>query len=292
MNILVAVDGSEAALQACRLVAGYARARPALHIHLINVQRAPLRLSPHPGIEQSVLEEALQQEGHQHLDAARALLPPDAKNIRSVVRIGRPAETLLDEVRSCGAQALVIGSGRRGLLGGYAVGSVALRVAPAASCPVMLVRADARLMAGDGETLRVTAPVDGSVESINAVRRLAECAALLGPMHVDLVHFRAGLTLAGTMLAPREDVIREWGSLETDAALREPARLLESAAIPHTLHRLSGAAETEIAAFAKQHAADLIAMGTRGSGAMHHLFLGSAALRTAHLSEVPVALMR
>ena len=111
-------------------------------------------------------------------------------------------------------------------------------------------------------------------------------------MHVDLVHFHAGLPLAAVILPPHDDVLQEWSGLESDAALRQPAQTLSEAGISHAVHRLTGAADVEIAVFARQHSANLIAMGTRGSGAMHHLFLGSVALRTAQVSEVPVALMR
>ncbi|WBY01144.1 universal stress protein [Ramlibacter tataouinensis] len=292
MNLLIAIDGSEAALHACRLVAGYAGARPTVRITLLNVQRPPLRLSAQPGVEQSVLEGALREQGNRHLEDARALLPSGLREVASVVRIGPPAETILQEVRDGGAAALVMGSGRHGPLGGYAMGSVALRVAPAAPCPVVIVRPGARLPAERGKTLRVTAPVDGSQESVDAVRRLAGCAGLLGPMHVDLVHFHAGLPLAAAILPPHDDVLQAWSGLETDAALRLPAQILSEAGIAHAEHRLTGAADVEIAAFARRQTADLIAMGTRGAGAMHHLLLGSVALRTAQVSEVPVALMR
>ena len=45
LNILLAVDDSEAAQHACRLLAGYAGDRSALRVTLLNVQRPPLRLS-------------------------------------------------------------------------------------------------------------------------------------------------------------------------------------------------------------------------------------------------------
>lgn len=235
MNLLIAIDGSEAALHACRLVAGYAGARASLRIALLNVQRPALRLSTHGGVAQSVLEKALREQGQRHLEEARALLPSGAHIAGSVVRIGPPAETILEEVRDHGVAALVIGSGRRGPLGGYAIGSVALRVAPAAPCPVVIVRPDARLPAEPARTLRVTAPVDGSQVSVDAVRRLAGCSGLLGPMHVELVHFHAGLSLAATLLPPHDDVLREWSGLESDAALHLPAQILSDAGIPHAM---------------------------------------------------------
>ena len=292
MNILVAVDDSEAALEACRLVAAFAGDRSGLRITLLNVQRPPVRFLPQAGLQQPLLEEALLEEGHHQLDKVRAMFPPGSFELDTAVRIGAPAETVLAEARERGAAALVMGSGRHGPIGGYRIGSVALRAAPAAPCPVVLVRAGSHLPVGLGRNLRVTAPVDGSPESVRAVERLAACAAFLGLVHVDLVHFHSGPSLAAAIAPPHDDIMKQWGAVESDQALDLAARTLSAASIPYALHRVTGAADIGIAGFATQHAAGLIVMATRGRGAMHHLLMGSVALRTAHESAIPVALLR
>jgi nucleotide-binding universal stress UspA family protein len=292
MKIFLAVDGSEAALHACRLVAAWEGDRSQHQVTLLNVQRQPLHLSPHSGLSQAVLEAALREEGEQQLEPARALLQAAGWQVESTFRLGPPADTLLALARDGAADVLVMGGGRQGLLAGYAIGSVALRVAPAAQCPVLLVKAGATLPTRLGTSLRVTAPVDGSPEALVAVQRLARCAGLLGALHVDLVHFTPGLSLAEAVLPPHDDVLSEWGGHEADVVLAAPAEALAAAGIPYEVHRLAGRPEVAIAAFAREHGADLIAMATRGRGAMHHLVLGSVALRTAHQSDVPVALMR
>lgn len=291
-NVLLAFDGSDAALQACRLVAAYAGDRSALAVTLLNIQRPPLRLSPQAGMHHAVLETALREQGEAQLAPARDLLAAQGVAVQSLVKVGPPAETLLETAAERDAAMIVMGSGRHGVLGGYAVGSVALRVAPAAACPVVLVGPNMRLPAEAGRKLRVLAPVDGSAESVQAVRRLAHCAAFLGELHVDLAHFQPGLTLAAAILPPHDDVVKEWGGHESDVALAEPARLLAAAGISHAVHRLTGPADAGIADFAAKCGAEAIAMATRGTGAMHHLLLGSVALKTAHASGVPVALLR
>jgi nucleotide-binding universal stress UspA family protein len=292
MNILLAVDDSEASLHACRLVAAYAGDRSNLRITLLNVQRPPLRLFPDAGVDHAVLEEALREQGDGELAPGRALLVASGYQPESLVRVGPPADTILEVARQCDARVLVMGSGRHGPLGGYAMGSVALRVAPGAACPVVLVKPGVQLPAEPGLRLRVAAPVDGSPESVQAVRRLVECAGLLGSLHVDLVHFRPGLSLAAAILPPHDDVLQEWGGRQSEAAVDVPAKMLADAGIPHEVHRLTGAAKTDIAVFARRQGAELVAMGTRGTGAMHHLLVGSAALKTALASDVPVAFMR
>lgn len=292
MDILLAIDETDAALQACRLVAAYAGDRSALRVTLLHVLRPPVHLLPQGGLPQPALEAALLEQGQRRLDQVRRVFEPGSFALESVVRIGAPGETILAEARERGVTALVMGSGQRGLVGGYRIGSVALRVAPAADCPVVLVRPDARLPSELGRSLRVTAPVDGSPESLRAIERLASCARLLGRVHVDLVHFQPGLSLAAAIAPPHDDIVKQWGSLESDHALEAASRTLSGDHIPHVAHRLVGAPDLGIAAFAREHMADLISMATRGRGAMHHLLMGSVALRTAHESDVPVALMR
>ncbi|HYF18757.1 MAG TPA: universal stress protein [Ramlibacter sp.] len=67
--------------------------------------------------------------------------------------------------------------------------------------------------------------------------------------------------------------------------------MLAQAGIAHDIHRLTGDAAPGIAAFAAEHGSEAIAMASHGGGLLRHAF-GSVALRTAHLSEVPVMLMR
>lgn len=292
LNILLAVDDSEAALHACRLLAGYAGDRRDLRVTLLNVQRPPLRMSSGAGVHQGVLDAALREQGQRQLEPALALLQASGLQPEVVVRIGPPAETVLDVARESAAGLLLMGSGRQGLLGGYAVGSVALRAAPAADCPVVLVKPGVRLPAEAGIRMRVVASVDGSPQAQRAVQRLAECAGLLGRMHVDLVHFGPGLTLAAAVLPPHDDVLQQWSAQESDTALAGAAQVLADAGISHDGHRLSGAPETGISAFASRQGAELVVLGTRGMGTMHHLLLGSVALKTAQAAEVPVALLR
>lgn len=292
VQLLLAFDESEAALRACEIVAGYGCDRSRMDVTLLNVQRPPVRVWVEPGVEQAVLEKALREEGLQTLERGLAVLRSAGLTARGVVSVGAPAEVLLQWARENRTDLLIMGTGRQGMLGGYAIGSVALRIAPAANCPVLLVPPNARFTAMPGTTLRITAPVDGSEASSDAIRRLAGWAPLLGAMHVDLVNFGSGLTLADAVLPPHDDVLAQWSGVQARAAFHTPSELLSAAGIPYGLHGLTGDPGTGIVRFARDTSADLIAMGTRGMGPMHHFVLGSVALTVAQESNVPVALLR
>ncbi|HYF18205.1 MAG TPA: universal stress protein, partial [Ramlibacter sp.] len=219
MQLLLPFDGSEAALQACRLVAGYRGDASRLRPTLLNVHRAPVQLWPEAGLNVAVLEEALQKEGHATLAAAREVLAQAGLQADTIVRIAPPAEGILDVAREQDAGAIVMGTRGHGLLAGYAVGSVALRVAPAAPCPVVLTKPGGTLPAEWGRRLRVLAPLDGSEAATQAVRRLVEWRELLGEMHVDLAHFAPALPYLAQVMPPHDDAVRSWSGREAEAAV-------------------------------------------------------------------------
>lgn len=292
LHVLLAVDESHAALHACRLVASYTGDPTALSITLLSVQAPPLMLASNAGVHHAALEAALYEQGNAVLEKPRQVLTKAGLSAKTMVRIGLASATILDTAIECDAGLIVLGRGRTGVLGGYALGSVALRVASASECPVVLVRPEARLPTALGQRTSTTVAVDGSPQSVRAVERLVLCAPLLGKLHVDLVHFRPGLPLALAILPPHDDVLREWSGRESETALSTGLKLLTEAGISHQVHWRTGAPAAGIPAFASDQGSDLIVMGSRGMGAVHHLLLGSVALQTALGSDVPVVLMR
>jgi nucleotide-binding universal stress UspA family protein len=292
VNLLVPVDGSAAALRACHLISAYAGDRKGIQLTLLNVQHRPVRTWPEAALHQAAVESALVQQGEEQVQQAGMLLADSGFAVKPMVTLGQPAERILEVADTVGAKAIVMGAGRPGILAGHALGSVALRVASAALCPVVLVPEGARLPERWGQRLRVTVPVDGSALAMGAVQRLLECRATLGELIVDLVHFRAGLSLAGAVMPPHDDVLRNWSGSESEAALDTAAREFDRAGIACCVHSVAGDPATGIAEFAKSHRAEAVVMATRGRGVVQKIVLGSVALRTAQASDVPVVFMR
>jgi nucleotide-binding universal stress UspA family protein len=290
MKILLLADGGPPSLQAARLLAAWRGDVAQLQPVLLNVQRPLVHAWP-TGIDPALLERGQQDEGMAELEAARAVLAGRGWAPECRVVIGAPAETILQVAAEVQPALLVMGTRGHSLLAGLALGSVALRVAPGAAAPVVLVHADSRLPARWGEELRVTLPIDGSEAAVSAVRRLLALRPLLGTLQVDLVHFQPALTLLGAILPPHDDVVERWGGADAAPVVDAARRLLEEAAVAHEVHRIGGDPALGIARFASERQAGLIAMATHGTGSIRHAF-GSVALKTAQLSEVPVALLR
>jgi nucleotide-binding universal stress UspA family protein len=140
LKIVVAVDGSENALQAVRHVIKRAAADRAVgSVHLVNVQY-PVHGSVSTFVNPSQIKEYHQEEGQKALAPARALL--DAANIpyEDHLFVGDPAETITRFAREQGCDEIVIGA--RGLSGlsSLLMGSVATRIIHQAPVPVVLVK--------------------------------------------------------------------------------------------------------------------------------------------------------
>jgi nucleotide-binding universal stress UspA family protein len=292
VKVLLPSDRSAASLQAARLLADYRGERSQIEPVLLNVQRPVLKAWPGHGLDRAAVEAALHEEGMDELRAAQEILSRAGFAPELVVRLGHAPHWIVDEARERAVGVIVMGTRGHGALGGFALGSVALRVVQGAEIPVVLVKPESRLPADLGRHARIVVPVDGSDEATMVAVRLARCANVLGRLHVDVVHFQQPLTVMKAIVPPHRDALSNWSGREAGEAVARAREALAAGGVEHEIHLLAGDPATGIAQFAKDHSADLIAMSTRGLGALHHAFIGSVALKTAHLSPVPVALMR
>jgi nucleotide-binding universal stress UspA family protein len=144
-RVVVGVDDSPQARAALHWAinwAGHTGAR----VQVIAAWAPPLPAVGDPGagtaamLTSADVEEQLQAHARQCLDAAEAGLPSGVEQIldRAVV-CGDAATVLLDAAQH--ADLLVVGNTGRGALAGAVTGSVALRCAHHARCPIVLVPA-------------------------------------------------------------------------------------------------------------------------------------------------------
>ncbi|HEX7054282.1 MAG TPA: universal stress protein [Burkholderiales bacterium] len=113
-SIVAAIDRSPAALQAARLLADYRGDRAALSVVLVNVQPAGTR------------DADLRRDGAAELDPARELLAAAGLAVETRVHLGEPSTRVIEEAAQRKAAAIVAGTRGRGVLGGFALGSVSL----------------------------------------------------------------------------------------------------------------------------------------------------------------------
>ncbi|MEV6874635.1 universal stress protein [Amycolatopsis sp. NPDC051128] len=254
--VLAGVDASAASFDAVRWAAKEARRRETTLrlLHACIFEDGPSRAHD---------SELLLEPAHRFLRRAAEIAREHAPGVRveTSVRLGLAVDLLL--AQSGGAALVVLGSHGIGGLRGALIGSVALRVAAGAACPVVVVPAHRPERTGP-----VVVGVDPSGSSEHALRfALEEAAAVRAPVHV--VHaWHDGLLASEVELAD----IGVTEQRELDAHIASWARKYP------TLDITARAIRNRITSRALLSAhpdARLIVVGTRGRGPVAGGVLGS-----------------
>jgi nucleotide-binding universal stress UspA family protein len=144
-KILVGLDGSKHGLKAAREAVKLAKEFDS-ELHLLTVTR-PFKVTPK--LRQFLEAENLLGEPKYVLDAMTDQIISEAKdiatkakieNIKTVIREGKPARTLLKYAESNKIDLIVVGSRGVGELDAALLGSVSQKVAMLSECTVMIVR--------------------------------------------------------------------------------------------------------------------------------------------------------
>jgi nucleotide-binding universal stress UspA family protein len=136
-NIIVPVDGSEPSNQAIDLACSLSKALGA-KVTLCHV--VPVPRPPHDGggfAREEILDEEV-KGGHAVLETARARAASKGISPATVLQSGPVAEAVLDEARTRGCDAIVMGSRGRGAVARAVLGSVTYDVIHRSSLPVII----------------------------------------------------------------------------------------------------------------------------------------------------------
>jgi nucleotide-binding universal stress UspA family protein len=136
-RVVVGIDGSAQSRAALHWAIGYAQQTGA-EVHAVAVWHQPLQFGA--GAMSRVPDKQFEDEARTWLtEAMPSGTDASGVHVDTHIRRGEPATMLLDHAMR--ADLLVVGNSGRSGLAGAMVGSVALRVAHHARCPVVLVPA-------------------------------------------------------------------------------------------------------------------------------------------------------
>lgn len=139
-KILVPVDGSASCLNAVKVAAQIAQTMSDAHIHLLNVQEPPpAQVMIEAGIPPESWQASQEEAGRKALAAACRALDEAKRPYTAEVSIGHPAERIAARAQELGCGRIVMGTRGMGAFANLVLGSVAMRVVHAVSCPVTLV---------------------------------------------------------------------------------------------------------------------------------------------------------
>lgn len=137
-RILIAVDGSAESIDAARKGLELAAALSA-HVATIYVVEPAVDYSSEAGIPPAELLQVANRDDDAVASALRRAvrIPDDAVHH---VRVGQPADAIVDLANDWPADLIVVGSRGRSGIGRVLLGSVAESVVRRAPCPVLVVR--------------------------------------------------------------------------------------------------------------------------------------------------------
>jgi len=141
--------------------------------------------------------------------------------------------------------------------------------------------------------MRILVPVDGTPPSHRAIEHAVALASGCMDAHVILlnVQTRVGLGLSDISAAEPGDEAVE-GRCVSEKLLHPGVGICRAAGVScETMAEVGPVAET-IGRVAREINADQIVMGTRGLNPLTGLLLGSVTVRTVHLADVPVTLIK
>jgi nucleotide-binding universal stress UspA family protein len=280
LPIVVGIDGSSSAVDAARWAAQEAARRTA-PVYLVSAFGwSGHRHLGDPGLGR-YRESLLQDSWKTVADAARHVA--EGVEISELTLDGFPVPLLVTESRTAGL--LVIGD--RGL-GGFTsllIGSVAIRLAAQAECPVVVVRGE-----DPSDTGPVVVGVDGSPISEAALEFAFDAADSRG-VPLIAVHVWNDYAVAFAVTEPVE-----WDSVEAEESRLLAERLAGwNEKYPDVEVRRVIVSDGPAHALIEQATASkaqLVVVGSHGRGSAAGLVLGSVSHALLHHSPCPVAVVR
>jgi nucleotide-binding universal stress UspA family protein len=254
-----------------------------------------MHVLPTNGTRLSVLNSSEPRQAQEYLEGIAARLRGTSVAIEVVVSQGSPADTIVAEAHSRGADLIVMTTHGRNALGRQMIGSVTERVLTRAPMPLVAIRPTEFRMQ---HPRLILVPVDGSPGSLVA---LGTASRLALAAHAAVVLLRVVVPLplwiydptlglnTGPLIDPRWDEDRR---ASAEAYVRQVAQSLAESGIEVGADALLGEVAPTIAEYADQEAVDLIVIATHAHRGAVRVVLGSVADQLIRMAQQPVLLVR
>ncbi|GAA2102705.1 universal stress protein [Microlunatus panaciterrae] len=287
-HLVVGIDGSSESGIALRWAAAEAERR-GLALRLIHALNVPIVADPYgsPVALPRVNELEKYAENLLTVAARKAHTPGSEVEITTKFEMGSPAAVLLKA--SHDAAGLVVGSRGLGSIGAALIGSVSVRLAGKAACPVFIIPPE--VATAGPITGPVVVGVDGSIFSDAALRVALDEAALLGTSlrAVSAYHLPwLAMPTEPRLISEFDEAEREYATKVVHEAL-ERVRTDADAAIPVEVRVVRGQPAEAIIDASRDAA--LTVVGSRGHGAMKRMLLGSISRAVLQEATRPLAIV-
>lgn len=280
--VLLAIDGSEDATLAARAAVDVCAATGS-ELHVVHAWQSV------PSVHfDAFLRVQFERQAREVLDAAVERIESGGGVVAGAqLRMGSPADEILDLAENLEAGLVVIGSRGRGPIRRLLMGSVSVSVVHGATFPVLVLR-------GGDEAWppqRVVVGDDGSEEA----RIAGDLAVEFGkPFDAKMLLVRAYPELPEVDIEGRKVDARmvDDDMRQEEQTLMDRAKEIEGAIgiKPRTVIAVGEPAAVLLKAAGEEAAAErtLVAVGSRGHGVARRLRLGSVSTKVLHAAEGPV----
>jgi len=242
-----------------------------------------------PGESQMALEQTLQHASYEMQSRARPPLWRAERSPSVAVHTGIAASIILDAAARSDVRLLVLGPHRRRPLHDALEGTIAEKALAARSCPVLVVRNEAR-----DPYRRVLLALDASDASASALRA-AESLVLTPEMSATVVHAHRppyeGMLYSADVAPETVGRYAENWKRDANQAVRELLNLESDDASRYAIHIEQKPAAPGILQAIEHFSPDLLVMGTRGGGRLRRALVGSVANRVLHETDCDVLIV-
>jgi nucleotide-binding universal stress UspA family protein len=111
-------------------------------------------------------------------------------------------------------------------------------------------------------------------------------------LEIHLVNVQLPVASGAVRMFIPQDQLREYYDDEGQKALQAAKDLLQQSGVPFHCRVGVGDPAPTIVHYCTEQGCELIAMGTRGLGALGNVLIGSIATKVIHLAHVPVLLVK
>ncbi len=140
---------------------------------------------------------------------------------------------------------------------------------------------------GEGNMMKILVPVDGSRNTMHAVRHVANAHAANPAMEIHLLNVQAPFSRHIAQFASRKS-IKDYHRDEATKALAPVRDFLDGRKVPYVVHTLVGSKAEAIAGTASRLRCDHIVMGTARKNSLTRMLEASVTNRVLELTTVPV----
>jgi nucleotide-binding universal stress UspA family protein len=287
MKYLLAVDGSEQALDATRVFEALA---PAESLKVLNVVSVPG--IPYPAMGANVakdlamtVELAMKEEGERALDQVVSLLPLHPGSVSKQLEMGSPAESILKVAQDDKVDLVVMGARGLGLIREQVFGSVSHRVMTHDPCSTLLVKQPIR------KINKLLIPIE-SQEDSDAILTFFKKKPFREPCSITVLHVLPMVQPVwpvGAMISPefRKEMMGYAGKF-TQVLCVELERLGHQA----KGLAIEGAPSVAIVEEIRKAKPDLLVMRPQSHSGVSRFFLGSVSHSVAHHTDCSLLLVR